>query len=1077
MNLDGLVLVNRDFGYCKITAHTGNNVRVRFIGTGRDAWYGVQVVAAQKDFRWQPMPVGLKCRVADEEGVERGVCTVIESPFEPSGPQGLHEYVVRFDDAAGNTARLTERDLWPIPGSLAATPQTQLANLQADGLSSFRARARLQLAFEQLDRESAGIRALAASRIALLPHQAFVVGTVVDDPVWRYILADEVGLGKTIEAGAIAHQLLSQQPDARILVLCPGSLTRQWLCEMHLCFGGRDFHLLDLYAAGAVSFKKWPLLISSLKRAAREHRHQMLASAWDLVIVDEAHQLLWNAVDYDLVEQLAVKVPRLLLLSAIPARERDQELLRLLRLIDPERYREGTPVAAQFSALYASQSVIGRRLRIVSRQLDRPVDLDLKQLAQDVSRLISLEVLRDDPDLLRIDETARQAGEPIQRIEAYRQLTDAIVARYRISRRILKNRRARLVDAELLITVPRALELVTYEPSGLEQRIETQWMELLHASAEDADADTLQMLFRKTAQSLSDPVALYGIAHVLNTAEEDGPDHEMLLDSSAALDYDVHDQILEACASAVRPQLDAARLSECLALLRAAIEIPEHQRMKALKACLASLLGSGSRKLLVFAGTYGAAEYVVEALCQAFGEKAIASFRHDQGDDEKEREVARFRRDATCSILVSDESGGEGRNFQFADALVHFDLPWSVSAVEQRVGRLDRIGRALPVRSYVVCPTGGIEAAWARCLDQGFGVFTRSISGLEFMLRATEREVVDAAIQGGAPLIEDRIEAIREASARERASDDAEALTDEASFRSTRRYLRTADSEADAQLEDALPTYLRAIGRPEAARQITDRSDVNLKIWRLRPEDVTDYKLVGLEREGSNPLKECFGTFSRPVARERHDLEFFSIGHPLVDALNLAVRDHLRGRALLLRLPAGDRSPGMLLLSAWRVSLRPTDSALVVPEPAARLMSMRTVWAGLDLETSKTIDAPTLSHLTTQLLDKDSHMADLRREQAIETLASPQTAWSDDLHQLLDRARDEATGQYRARYRDADQAFCDQLLAEARTVARTRIDEGDAYAQAVAFTIGAVQSAQLELDVACLLQLEPGRSA
>jgi len=1072
LDLDGLVLINRDFGYCKITAHTGNSVRVRFIGTNRDAWYGVQVVAAQRDFKWQPMPVGLKCRKAD-----RGVCTVIEAPFKPSDVQGVHEYLVRFDDAAGETARLSERDLWPIPGSLVETPATKLANLQAGALSNFRARARLQLAFEQLDRESANIRALAASRISLLPHQAYVIGTVIDDPVWRYILADEVGLGKTIEAGAIAHQLLSQKPDARILVLCPGPLTRQWLCEMHLSFGGRDFRLLDLYNLRTVSFEKWPLVISSLKTAAREHQSQVFAIAWDLVIVDEAHQLLWNAAFYDFVEQLATKVPRLLLLSAIPARERDRELMRLLRLIDPERYREGTAVAEQFSALYASQSIIGRRLRIVSRQLDRTDDLDLEQVARDVHRLISLDVLQDDSELQRIDEAAQQASDPAHRVEAYRQLTDAIVSRYRISRRILKNRRARLVDAEFLAAVPRELELVTYEPSGLEQRIEANLIDLLQSCAGGADADALQVLFRKTAQSLSDPVALYGIANALNTADEHASDGGTVLDTNAAFDYDAHDEVLEACASAVIAHIDATRLSECLALLRAAIEVPKHKRMQALTTCLKDLMSIGPRKLLVFAGTYGAAEYVTEALREEFGEKAIASFLHDQGDDEKEREVARFKRDATCSILVSDESGGEGRNFQFADALVHFDLPWSVSAVEQRIGRLDRIGRDRPVRSYVVYPTGGIEEAWMRCLDQGFGVFTRSISGLEFMLHASERDVVDAALEGAVPLIADKIEAIREASERERASDDAEALTDAASFRSARRYLRTAESVADELLEESLPFYLRAIGRPDAARRITDRKDVNLKIWRLSPEEVTDYKLIGLERQGGNPLKEYFGSFSRSVAHERPDLEFFSIGHPLVDALSVAVRDHICGRSLMLRLPAGEMPPGLLLLSAWRVSLRLKESDSALPEPAARLMGTRAVWIGLDLETGKTLDASILSQLTTKLLEKDSEVRDVGREQAVEAFGLAQTAWSEVLNQLLRRASDEATEQYRAKYLEADTTFCDQFLAEARTVARTRIDEGDEYAHVVASTIGTIKGAQLELDVACLLKLEPGPSA
>lgn len=1094
MELDGLVLTNRDFGYCKITAHTGNQVRMRFIGTNRDAWYGVGVVAAQRDFKWQPLPVGLRCRVDD-----RGTCTVIEAPFEPSQAQGVHEYLVRFDDAAGETAHLSERELWPIPGSLIETPTTKLASLQVDSLSSFRARDRLQGALEQLDRESANIRALAASRIALLPHQAYVIGTVIDDPVWRYILADEVGLGKTIEAGAIAHQLLSQKPDARILVLCPGPLARQWLCEMHLSFGGRDFRLVDLHPAEMVSFKKWPLVICSLKMAVREHHQQILATAWDLVIIDEAHQLLWNLATYALAEQLAAKVSRLLLLSAIPARERDRELMQLLRLIDPERYREGTAVAQKFSALYANQSIIGRRLRLVTRQLDRPDDIDLEQLEQDAQRLITLAVLQGDEELQRLEDLARQQIDQAQKVNAYRQLTDAVVSRYRISRRILKNRRARLVDAELLAAVPRTLEVLMYEASALEQRIESNLVDLLQgcgaqedASRGDASekdglqeganesgklhADALQVLFRKTAQSLCDPVALYDIANALNTADVLEANDATLLDANAALDYDEHEGVLEACAAALSAGLDATRVSDGLGLLRAAIEVPEHPRMKRLKACVGELMDGDLHKLLVFAGTYGAAEYVAVALRGEFGDKSVASFRHDQDDSEKESEVARFARDAACTILVSDESGGEGRNFQFADALIHFDLPWSVSAIEQRIGRLDRIGRDRPVRSYVICATGGVEEAWLRCLDQGFGVFTRSISGLEFMLHETEREVLDAAITGGSPEVMDKIEAIAEASERERASDDAEALTDAASFRSSRRYLRTAESVADKKLEESLPYYLRAIGRSEAARHITDRKDANLKIWRLVPEEVTDYRLVGLERQGNNPLQDYFGTFSRSVAHERPDLEFFSTGHTLVDALSIALREHIRGRSLIAKLPAGDLSPGLVLLSGWRVSLRPKEGANAWPEPATRLLATRMVWIGLDLQTGQTLGASILGSLTAQLRDKESDARDLAREQAVQAFGTALGAWSDSLDQLLKRAQEQADAHYRTKYQAVDSAFCDQLLLEARAVARTRADEGDEYAQVMAATIGAIQRVELELDVVGLIKLEAAPS-
>ncbi|HRQ58639.1 MAG TPA: helicase-related protein [Azoarcus taiwanensis] len=886
-----------------------------------------------------------------------------------------------------------------------------------------------------------------------------------------------MGLGKTIEAGAIAHQLLAEKPDARILVLCPGPLSRQWLCEMHLSFGGRDFRLLDLHDPKQISLRAWPLVISSLKLAARGPRIQMLAAAWDLVIVDEAHQLLWNDSYYELVEQLAGKAPRLLLLSAVPARERETELMRLLRLIDPGRYREGGPVANRFSALYSAQAVIGRRLRIVARQLDNPDDLDPDQLQEDVERLLSIEVLSDDADLRALQCAAQDVARPADAIPHYQQLVDEVVSRYRISRRILKNRRTQLVDAELLRGIARKVEVVSYEPSPLEIQISAVALDLLQPLADSANVDALQVLFRKVAQALCDPVALYEIANALIAGDRDTGVDPRIFDANAAFDYDEHEAVLDGCGAVFASRLDETGLKRWASLLRAAIEVPEHRRVGALKICLRGLLANGASKVLVFAGTVGTAEYVTEALVAEFGKEAVASFRHDLEDGEKERQVARFRRDPQCCVLVSDESGGEGRNFQFADVLVHFDLPWSVSAIEQRIGRLDRIGRDRPVRSFVICPADGLEAAWLRCLDQGFGVFARSISGLEFMLHTTERLVVTTAVEGGPVALIDMAPCIHEASERERATDDAEALTDAASFRSTSRYLRASENAGDEMLERAVPSYLRAIGRGDAAKQVTDVKDLNLRIWRLRPEEVTHYKLVGLERQGENPLDDRYGTFSRSVARDRPDLEFFAVGHPVVDAVAMAAYEHVRGRSLLVRVQTETVPPSLVLLSAWRVSNLHQRDPDPIPERALRLLGGRVVWSALDLETGESLDAAVAGQLANELVSETSAAYDVNRDQTVETFKPEPGGWSATLKELLERATVQAADVYEAKYREKDAVFCEQMMAEADTVTRTRSDEGAVYAQRLAATVDAVRRAKLGLDVLALLKTESPASA
>ncbi len=110
-----------------------------------------------------------------------------------------------------------------------------------------------------------GLGALLSSRIALLPHRAYVAGVVLLDRQQRYLLADEVGLGKTVEAGIVIHDLLARQPDARVLILCPGALVQQWLCELYAKFSRRIFRLPELAGSSAAN----PFPRSSFPSSAR----------------------------------------------------------------------------------------------------------------------------------------------------------------------------------------------------------------------------------------------------------------------------------------------------------------------------------------------------------------------------------------------------------------------------------------------------------------------------------------------------------------------------------------------------------------------------------------------------------------------------------------------------------------------------------------------------------------------------------------------------------------------------------------------------------------------------------------
>lgn len=1066
IDLEGLVFNSRQFGYCKVVTHLDRRVQVRFCGTERDAWYTLDSLLRGKDFKWEPLPAGLRCRVKG-----RGECSIVRSPFGPSDGSGEHEYTVEFESEGREAATLTERDLWPILGSLVDTPLARIAGLRVDSWSHFRSREALLGALTQLHRETSGIQALAASRVELLAHQAFVVGTVIDDARWRYILADEVGLGKTIEAGAIAHELLSERPQARVLVLTPGPLSRQWLCEMHLSFGGRDFKLADLHDVHLCDWTHWSRVICSLKLATQVHGISLLTQVWDLVIVDEAHHLLWNEVQYDFVKALSVKARGVLLLSAVPARERAQELLRLLQLIDPKGYGEGTLLATRFAELYKEQPQIGRRLRILQSRLDNAAS-SVQEIQQAARRLVDTAILAGDTSLTATLQRAFEAPDRDEVVRLCSSLRDDVASRFRISRRILKNRRSQLLDQALLTSVDRRLKIEWYESQRLESSAhETLLLILNRLLNAQAPTDALHVLFRKAAPSLCDPVALMEVAKALreHAGRRVVPVDE--LDPSAVLDYDEHESLLEQASASLASQIDTDLAERLHTLALAWLESdPVPPRITQLLETLDQLQATGCQKILVFAGTLGAAELVVEHLRQRYGKPAISEFKHELSDDEKETEVTRFRRESACRVLVSDESGGEGRNFQFASAVVHFDLPWSVAAIEQRIGRLDRIGRKDPVLSVVIAARGSVEAAWVQCLTEGFEVFTRSISGLEFLLRETEHRLIEQVIREGPAGMGAMVEEVRSISQKERASDDADALTDLASFDHGRRYSHHPVHTADARLEDAFPRFLRTIGVGDVARRVTDQRDLNLKIWRLKPEDVTQVQLPGIHRSPNAQLHDHYGTFLRSVARDRPDLEFFSTGNALFEAVCSVAKTNVTGRTFAVQLKAPSPPAGLYFLITWSVrppSAPQQDGSL---GRAERHLFGRYVRVLVDIATGKPVDRTIAKGLEAALFAESGQITDLRPTVVAMMERSLQT-WPTQIATLTQTARDQAARDNRELFAGDDMQFEESVSHEIASLQQLGHEDGLDLIEALKACRFAVQNPQVEVDSLGVVQV------
>jgi ATP-dependent helicase HepA len=891
------IIKHSHLGIGKIISQQKNTVLIKFI-TGQELPFGPGAFGNNGGITHARLEVGNRCL-----GVN-GECKITRIAQE-SRSDSPYQYQVIYDD--GLSAVVSELELTPLSTEKESDPLLQLASLSPQSYSIFKIREQVVEALSRTLREGSGLRALLSSRIDLRPHQAFVAGVVMLDQSRRYLLADEVGLGKTIEAGIVIHDLLTQKPKARILVLCPGALTQQWLCELYAKFGGQVFSLLDLYAGKQLKWQNVRKAIVSTAHAAYDIPAELANIEWDMVVVDESHHLLASSALYDFVQQLSSQAPSLLLLSAIPAQRREDDFLRLLALLEPKRYSPDGPGAVkQFRKLYAAQSDIGRRLRRLSRKASdvEAGDSTPKEVVDFARRLLDLHPLNDDAQLKgMIDSLDPQAADLIEKTRA---ILHYAGDHYRINRRILRNRRQRLIDEGQLQPIERKFAVHTYQPEQLEIETADAFDAIIRALLNTDEVFDLVTPFARAAfQSLVFPSTAWEFCQRLLDAEYEmlnskGKDFLAMGYIFGYEDWEAYSKLL--CKS-VRRYIPDSLIEHALDRSNAWQHSPRGMaRLKALVEFLRQKQqGATLPKMLIFSGFPGSVEELAEALRNEFGKDAVREFRYDMEQEEKEQNVRQFQAQARTWLLVSDETGGEGRNFQFADELVHFDNPWYAARVEQRIGRLDRLGRdrvRLDVISNVFFSDGSVEAGLVHCYHEGLRVYDQSISGLEFALKEVEQSIVDVALQRGYDGLLAHAQELRDKAEQERAQDASEAVLDEASLdlKAAERFRKVSQAQsAETGLESAFVDYFRMISTEHSVKEVHDQAFPR-GIWKFKADNVRYGQLTNLHKNQEGTLDDYKGTFRREIAQQRPELNFFTVGNELFDSVIESLIQHPMGR-------------------------------------------------------------------------------------------------------------------------------------------------------------------------------------
>ncbi|MDI1303049.1 MAG: RNA polymerase-associated protein RapA [bacterium] len=712
--------------------------------------------------------------------------------------RGLLRYNVK--SVAGESAVLNETRL--AANIHLARPQERLLASQLDSNELFNLRVQALLQQEKLTQSP--VRGLVGPRLGQVPHQFYIAHEVGERPQPRVLLGDEVGLGKTIEAGLIIHQQLQTGRSARVLILVPENLQYQWLVEMRRRFN-LNVALFDLERCAALKesdeelnpFDTEQLVLMSLELLVD---HPDLADAayaanWDLLVVDEAHHLEWTPEEpseaYQLVAELAEKTPGVLLLTATPEHLGVASHFARLRILDPARYHD-LDIFMEEEKAFASVAAAAEELLS-----EKPLTAAARNVLQEKLPAVLLENL--------------------DAAESRQQALTALLDRHGVGRVLFRNTREAIGGFPERQCLPQALPAPAHAVRDV----------LAHA--------------------------LYPEMH-----EEDD-------------DWCLQDSRVEWLAGLLK----TLKREKILLICRSspvALALEEYLRMK--QGVRTSVFHEGMSLL------------------------------------ERDRAAAYFAdADYGAQILLCSEIGSEGRNFQFAHHLVLFDLPPDPELLEQRIGRLDRIGQTETIKLHVAYFAGTAQERLFRWYHEGLNAF-ESISPTARTILEELRQQLPAALREGGDIFETLL-----ATARQRRAElgaELEKGRDRLIELNSCRKDVAADLIAAINAQDADPALTNFMERAWSAFGVDQEEQLETHLHILRPGN---HQLLdgfpGLDPEGMTV------SFDRNYALVREDVQFLSWEHPMPQGLLDLFLTQEYGNANVALIRNKGIKPGTVLLELF----------------------------------------------------------------------------------------------------------------------------------------------------------------
>lgn len=518
-----------------------------------------------------------------------------------------------------------------------------------------------------------------ASGIIPLPHQLHVLNRAMETNNIRYILADEVGLGKTIEAGMIIRELKSRGLVSRILVVCPTGLVTQWASEMQEKFHEKfqvilpsDYDTIRRLTDNDDVYGQFDQVISPMdsikpiekhtgwseekvEKYNEERIYSIINSGWDLIIIDEAHRVAGSSGEVarcKLGNLLAQASPYLLLLSATPHNGKTEPFLRLIRLLDADAFPNAKSIVREQVAPFL--------IRTEKREaIDNNGNLLFKNR---ITHLVTISW----------DERNN-----LQR-ELYEMVSSYVAKTYN---KALRNRKKNMCLIFLLIIMQR---MVTSSTAAIRQSLERRLNVLLEqrtcvGDLREEDLDELNI--------------------------EDGVE-----DALEAISLDM--------------ELEIEELKQIISLAKQAQFQNQDAKVEPLLNEIDAILSEDrTQKVIIFTEFVATQTYLQELLVNRG--YTVTILNGGMSIDERNAAMQEFK--TSTSIFISTDAGGEGLNLQFANIIINYDLPWNPMKIEQRCGRVDRIGQQRDVHIYNFIVGETVENRVREVLEEKLSVILKEM--------------------------------------------------------------------------------------------------------------------------------------------------------------------------------------------------------------------------------------------------------------------------------------------------------------------------------------------------------------